>query len=72
MGGVYQRLGGGAKPHDDFIRGFVGLSPLMHGMFQYLNTLAFASNYSSGRVIYFIILCLATPNELDHPLFSPP
>jgi len=37
-------------------------------VFKYLNNLAFAFNHSSD----FIILCLAPPHELDHPLFSPP
>jgi len=39
--------------------------------FQYLNTLAFASNHSAGRV-YILSSFFQPPHELDHPLYSPP
>jgi len=62
----------GAKPHDDFIRGKVGLCPPCMETFQYLNTLAFVSNHSAGRVYILSSFVSPHPHELDHLMFSPP
>jgi len=50
MGGVHQGIRGGLTPDDDFRGASGGKAPPCRETFQYLNTLAFASNHSFGRV----------------------
>jgi len=45
-------------------------SPFME-TFQYLNTLAFASNHIAPEESIFYQPLFSPPHELDHPLFSP-
>jgi len=72
MGRVYQGLGGAKPTHDNFTgAGLGGLSPPCMETFQYLNTLAFASNHSTG-IVNILSNFVLPPHELDHPLFSPP